>query len=914
MNKLLLSLFVVFFSFSLSFAQKNNLKPYHDNVVIIKVKPEYKSDFKNDKEFEKLLSDIELLDIKREFPFSEQPNQKYNKSGQEMIDISAIHRITYDGWADANELSNKLNALEYIEYAEPLYKIELLYTPSDPMNATDQYWLNNIRAYDAWEIHQGDTNIIIGISDTGTDLAHEDLIYNIKNNYNDLPDGIDNDLDGYVDNFRGWDFGDNDNNTQVETNNHGVYVCGIAGASTDNGIGVSGAGFKCKILPIKIMNSNDMLVNGYQSIVYAAEHNCDIVNCSWGGTFYQKMAQDVVNYATVNFDMLVVGAAGNGNIDEKFYPASYNNVLSVAATTELDEKWSPDNTPTAQGSSYSSYVDISAPGAMFKSTTVGSAYTLMWGGTSFASPIVAGSAGILRAAFPDYTAQQIVELIKISADLIDTIPYNIPFAGKLGAGRLNIYNALTMDQTPSIVFKDVLVEESEGELTIQGTFVNYLDDATDLTISVSSESEYVSFENETIYNGDLASLEEYVSNDDIIIYLLESTPYDYKLEILFSYEAGDYSYGEIKEYYINPGYKNIETDVLEVSITGNGRLGFSDASSTVGNGMILNEYFPLFYDCGIISGISATEVYSSVRQYTDFDTKVYPYEILDSENADIQIKTELNDSSDVSPLGLYVIENAYSWNGSESANFIILDYSIINKSDDDISDYYFGLFNDWDLVNAAENTSHYLLEEDILYCMNEGSQSLYAGVKLLSGHEQNTYAVAQIEGGDGIVDLTDGFADIEKYYMMSNSNSGYINATDIVQFCGAGPIDIPAGDTVVVGFAIIASESLFHFKESVETSQLYYENFIHPSNIENNTFNNLTIFPNPSTSEIFVSVDDDLADNYELNVYNILGEVVYTQIFQTSIRIDCEKLGAGIYNIEVVGEKQTFKEKIIIVD
>ena len=71
-----------------------------------------------------------------------------------------------------------------------------------------------IRSYYAWDVHQGDTNIVIGISDTGIDLSHPELIYQIKYNYNDMPDGIDNDLDGFVDNFRGWNFGENNNNVR----------------------------------------------------------------------------------------------------------------------------------------------------------------------------------------------------------------------------------------------------------------------------------------------------------------------------------------------------------------------------------------------------------------------------------------------------------------------------------------------------------------------------------------------------------------------------------------------------------------------------------------------------------------------------------------------------------------------------
>ena len=101
----------------------------------------------------------------------------------------------------------------------------------------------------------------------------------------------------------------------------------------------------------------------YEGIVYAAEHGCSIINCSWGGwSSAGPYGQDIVNYATNNMNSLVVAACGNANNDYSCYPASYDNVLSVAATDIYDHKWID---PTGTGSSYGIYVDISAPGIRF---------------------------------------------------------------------------------------------------------------------------------------------------------------------------------------------------------------------------------------------------------------------------------------------------------------------------------------------------------------------------------------------------------------------------------------------------------------------------------------------------------------------------------------------------------------------
>ena len=208
-----------------------------------------------------------------------------------------------------------------VEYAEPRYIPELLYEPNDPSTGS-QYYLGKIQAYDAWDIAQGDTNTVIAIVDTGMDMDHGDLIYNIAYNTDDPLDGTDNDNDGFVDNFRGWDMGDNDNFPQNEMNEHGTLCAGLASADTDNGIGIAGPGFKCRLLPVKIQDSDSLLTRSYEGIVYAAEQGAQIISCSWGDTHYARFEQDMVSYAAINKDALVVAACGNDNNIRNFYPAS----------------------------------------------------------------------------------------------------------------------------------------------------------------------------------------------------------------------------------------------------------------------------------------------------------------------------------------------------------------------------------------------------------------------------------------------------------------------------------------------------------------------------------------------------------------------------------------------------------------
>ena len=168
---------------------------------------------------------------------------------------------------------------------------------------------------------------MIGIIDTGTDPDHPDLAANLKHNYADPINGLDDDGDGYVDNFNGWDLGESDNDATVNANTHGSHVSGCAAAVTDNGVGVASPGFNCKFLPVKISNAGGTLTMGYEGIVYAADHGCNVINCSWGGGGGGALGQNAIDYATINKDALVVCAAGNNSSNQTFYPAAYNYVF-----------------------------------------------------------------------------------------------------------------------------------------------------------------------------------------------------------------------------------------------------------------------------------------------------------------------------------------------------------------------------------------------------------------------------------------------------------------------------------------------------------------------------------------------------------------------------------------------------------
>jgi PKD repeat protein len=233
-------------------------------------------------------------------------------------------------------------------------------------------------------------------------------------------------------------------------------VAGISGAATNNGQGVASIGHNLTILPVKSTNSASFVTHGYDGVIYSVAAGADVINMSWGGGGSSTTAQNIISYA-YNEGVVLVAAAGNDNVSSVFYPAGYPEVISVASTTFGDSKSSFSN--------YGSWIDISAPGSAIYSTVPGGGYQIKQG-TSMASPMVAGLAGLMLSLNPSLSPADIETCILSTADDIDAA--NPSFIGQLGAGRINAFQAMncvsaTLDWAPEADFIASTVNILEGQ-------------------------------------------------------------------------------------------------------------------------------------------------------------------------------------------------------------------------------------------------------------------------------------------------------------------------------------------------------------------------------------------------------------------------------------------------------------------
>lgn len=297
-----------------------------------------------------------------------------------------------------------------------------------------------------WDIEQGDQSIIVAVLDSGIKLEHPEFSGRIWTNTNETLNGIDDDNNGYIDDINGWDFANNDNDP-TDDHGHGTNVTGIIGANSNNNLGYSGVDWNCKLMIGKILNENN---TGYYSwwtdaIYYAVDNGANVINMSVGGSGFSNSMKDAIDYAYDN-GVIVVACMMNENNNTTFYPAGYQNTIAVGATNPNDERSAPFFWSATSGSNYGNHIDVVAPGNYIYGLNHQSNtnYNSYWGGTSQATPLVAGLSSLLLAQDPDQTPDDIRSIIRNTAeDQVGNLSEDIPgFDIYYGYGRINTYQAL----------------------------------------------------------------------------------------------------------------------------------------------------------------------------------------------------------------------------------------------------------------------------------------------------------------------------------------------------------------------------------------------------------------------------------------------------------------------------------------
>jgi len=369
-----------------------------------------------------------------------------------------------------------------VRYVEPDLAIEsaALPYPNDP-RLPEQWALDKINMPAAWQITAGDPNLIVALIDSGLEVTHEDLagisLWTNEVEAAGLP-GEDDDANGYVDDFHGWDW-IGSVNTFSDPFGHGTHVGGILTARTDNGVGVASVGRNLTLMPLRVLDNRGSGFVSYlvDALAYTQRHGARIINLSLVLRSDSLAVGDAVR-SVVQTGGLVVAATGN-NGTYVYWPAAYPETLAVAATTADDTRAIFSN-PGPQ-------TDLAAPGAAILSTYRNNAYHLN-DGTSMATPHVSGLAALVWSLRPDWDWAQVKNHLKATA-----VDMNVPGPdNEMGAGRIDAEVALisagagvsfTVDyrvgqylrvnQTLALPVQLAVTDTHGGLLPVVGAFVHY---------------------------------------------------------------------------------------------------------------------------------------------------------------------------------------------------------------------------------------------------------------------------------------------------------------------------------------------------------------------------------------------------------------------------------------------------------
>ncbi len=319
-------------------------------------------------------------------------------------------------------------------------------TPNDPSfgNLWGMHQSNDkdIDAPEAWALRTSASNVLVGVIDTGVDYNHPDLSANMWRNPGEIAgNGLDDDLNGFVDDVYGWDF-INDDSDPMDDHYHGTHCAGTIGGVGNNGIGVAGVSWNVKMMALKFLGSRGgSSSDAIDAIYYSTANGVDLTSNSWGGGGRSTLLKAAIDDAGSK-GKLFIAAAGNSGTDNDsrpHYPSSYesDNLIAVAATDSSDA--------LAYFSCYGlTSVDLAAPGVSIYSTIprrFSTPYKNL-SGTSMATPHVAGAYALLKAHAPSLTMTQWRSQLLDNVDVLSSLSNKCTTAG-----RLNLFSALSGGQS-----------------------------------------------------------------------------------------------------------------------------------------------------------------------------------------------------------------------------------------------------------------------------------------------------------------------------------------------------------------------------------------------------------------------------------------------------------------------------------
>lgn len=885
--------------------------------------------------------------MQRVFRHAGRFEQRHREAG-----LHLWYEIRYDARHQPTKVVEAYSQLSEVSIAEPVSErsiigyekqeaTSLATDPNDP-NYDSQWHYNNtgqsggtadadIDLPEAWELETGDAEVVVAIEDEGVDYDHVDLAGNMWTNAGEIAgNGVDDDNNGYVDDYYGYNFGLDQG--EIVPGEHGTHVSGTVAAETNNGVGVAGvAGGSGNNDGVRLMSVQ--VFSGYsqggfaEGFVYAADMGAHISQNSWGGGGESQSINDAIDYFIQNGGSsgvmsggVVIIAAGNSNESSgaSTWPAQYESAIAVASTDDNDVRSSFSN--------YGSWVDIAAPGSDILSCKPNDSYQYM-SGTSMACPHVSGVAALVVSHFKgNITPSQVRSRLEDYADNIDA--QNPSYVGLLGSGRLNAYGAISGETPPeppatyctsqgSNSSYEWIAEVVVGSYTNSSGAAGYTDFtneeinldagqsyAVSLTpgFSGSTYNEYwkiwIDFNNDTIFDAselvfDAGSLSKTTVTGSIII------PSDAtgtrRMRVSMKYNGAQtacetFSYGEVEDYHVVFGTATPDTEaptaptsLAASNITENSvELNWNASTDNVG----VDSYL-VYQDGSQIASTASTNY--SVTGLAAATTYNFTVKAMDAAGnvsaASNQVSVTTDDASPVEYCASQGNNTYYEW-------IDLVELGTINNSTGANGGYA-------DFTNLSTNVTR------------GASTTIYVS----AGFRSSSYTEYWQVWID--LDQSGTFDSDELLVSGSSSSADRLQAT----------LDIPSGATlgttrmrVTMKYNSAADPcETFSYGEvedyTVNITDTYqYQLTQHPNagTLEDKVAANMKIFPNPAQNFIQLELNHGARTATMVTIYNSEGKQMKQQQMEgETTTIDISDLPAGNYILKVDDEKEPFIKEFI---
>ncbi len=804
-----------------------------------------------------------------------------------------------------------------------------------PPVPTREWNITLINAPAVWALGFTGAGIVVGHFDTGVNYTHVDLADHLWINTDETPsNGIDDDGNGYIDDYYGYDFASNDSDPR-DGQGHGTHTAGTV--ASDGTAGDScGVAPDAQIMSLKVLDDtgNGSESDVWEAIQYAIDNGARVMTFSigwmhswdpdrpaWRNAFESALAAGLVaavaagnegtsgpapdNVRTPGdvpppwlhpdqslagglCDVVTVGATNSSDAIAGFSsrgPVSWENI-----SPWLDYPWNPEMGLIDP--------DVSAPGVDVTSCAYynNTGYISGYSGTSMACPHVAGLMALMLSKNPTMSPAQIDQIIETTA-------VDLGAAGKdntFGAGRINCLEAVNQVPTSSspYIFKQShLIDDWRGDNDGRmdpGEMVDFVVtlrnsglDANNVQAVLRESDPYVTITDSSATFGNMLTGETADNSSHPYIIVVEDSACDGYQVPFTLYVTADGSYENTISFSLTigempPDFQTHDVGNVRLSVTGLGAFGFTVVGGP-GDGFEYPKYTDHLYHGSVAAGNSASYVvdahFNPSGGDTDWETILCQgLEFGQTVYSDQDGWVRYDDAGHGTPRNLEITQHSWAWAAAPHNDYVIIRYTMKNAGNSALNGMYLGDFADFDM--GADYTSNYVGTDSgrRLAYMYASTSGPYVGVKLL---DPTTAANLSAIDHDLYVYPGTEMSEQTKINFLngtlsfSQSNRAY----DWSVMVSAGPFNLAPGDSEVVAVAIIGGNNLSDLRDNADDAQDIYDSSpgVHESKrdrAEKTVFALYQNRPNPFSSQTRIQFAIPAGEKGSLDLFDAAGRLV----------------------------------------